>query len=464
MTHARTLCALLLLAPSLLPAQGSKAPDSKPPDDRFKADLLLIVAHPDDEAAVYPYLAKAVFDDHKRVAVVFATDGGGGGNAVAAERGSALGAVRQIEVRRALGAIGIENLWFLGNRDVATHDVLTTLGSWNHGQTVADMVRLIRLTRPDVILTWLPARVAGENHGGHQASGVIATEAFDVAGDPSAFPEQVAAPAHVYERALESLRPWQPKKIYYFSDAGHADFMVGKGPHYPVADISPSHGVPYLDFLSLDLYPHATQGYVQVADEMKKGKTIQPPKDWLYEDTGTLDTYLILGKSLVGADSTADVFSGVSTGGLSFRAHRGYEVPTPDGLTLRPGGSWAFYETFARAHNLNRVATLLPPELEVSGGTPFHVPLMIRNGTGSAHDVALSVVLPRGWSDETGYATYSVLGQNYRDIVAVVNAPHVTKPVWEELTFRATSEGMAVSSVTIRVHLLPHKGIQEFEQ
>ena len=39
------------------------------------------------------------------------------------------------------------------------------------GQSIADMVRLIRLTRPDVILTWLPARVAGENHGGHQASG-----------------------------------------------------------------------------------------------------------------------------------------------------------------------------------------------------------------------------------------------------------------------------------------------------
>ena len=34
----------------------------------------------------------------------------------------------------------------------------------------------------------------GENHGDHQAAGVLATEAFDVAGDPSVFPAQLAAP------------------------------------------------------------------------------------------------------------------------------------------------------------------------------------------------------------------------------------------------------------------------------
>ena len=38
------------------------------------------------------------------------------------------------------------------------------------------------------------------------------------------------------------------------------------------------------------------------------------------------------------------------------------------------------------------------------------------------------------------------------------------KPGWGELRFRATSKGAPVSSVTIRVHLRPHKGTQEFEQ
>jgi len=74
-----------------------------------------------------------------------------------------------------------------------------------------------------VILTWLPHFVAGENHGDHQASGVIATEAFDLAGDPTVFPAQIVAPRERLDigNATEGLLPWQPKKIYYFSDASH---------------------------------------------------------------------------------------------------------------------------------------------------------------------------------------------------------------------------------------------------
>ena len=45
--------------------------------------------------------------------------------------------------------------------------------------------------------------------------------AFDVAGDPTSFPEQVSAPRNrdSISNLTEGLRPWQPKKIYYFSDA-----------------------------------------------------------------------------------------------------------------------------------------------------------------------------------------------------------------------------------------------------
>ena len=37
--------------------------------------------------------------------------------------------------------------------------------------------------------------------------GVLATEAFDLAGDPTAFPEQVAGPINRRELFLENLRP-----------------------------------------------------------------------------------------------------------------------------------------------------------------------------------------------------------------------------------------------------------------
>src|SRR2546430_12727951 len=52
----------------------------KGPDERYKVDILVVVAHPDDEGAVTPYLARAIYDLHKSVAVGFCTRGGSGGN------------------------------------------------------------------------------------------------------------------------------------------------------------------------------------------------------------------------------------------------------------------------------------------------------------------------------------------------------------------------------------------------
>src|SRR5580704_13425328 len=186
-----------------------------PPDDRFKADILVIVAHPDDETEVSGYLARAIFDQNKRVAVIFGTRGDGGGDATGQEQAAALGAEREIEARRALGVLGVTNIWFLGGPDTPGQDVLRSLETWNHGASLGQAVRLVRLTRPEVILTWLPDYVAGENHGDHQASGVIATEAFDMAGDPTVSPEQLAAPRDRNNTGnlTEGLHPWQTKKI-----------------------------------------------------------------------------------------------------------------------------------------------------------------------------------------------------------------------------------------------------------
>src|SRR5690349_799247 len=83
------------------------------PDERYKTDILLIVAHPDDDTIVSSYLARAVFDQHKRVAVIFCTPGDSGSNSVGREHALALGMVREVEARRAMGALGITNVWFL---------------------------------------------------------------------------------------------------------------------------------------------------------------------------------------------------------------------------------------------------------------------------------------------------------------------------------------------------------------
>src|SRR5437762_10827528 len=52
---------------SLAIASAAQEPKALPlPDERYKADILLVVAHPDDEGAATPYLARAL-DEHKRI-------------------------------------------------------------------------------------------------------------------------------------------------------------------------------------------------------------------------------------------------------------------------------------------------------------------------------------------------------------------------------------------------------------
>src|SRR5260370_16339653 len=121
---------LILLSP--VPANGAQEPQALPSaDERYKVDILVVVAHPDDEGAATPYLARAL-DEHKRVAVVFGTRGSSGANEAGAEQAAALGAIPEIEARNALTTLGISNVWFLGGKATATQNVLQSLATWNH--------------------------------------------------------------------------------------------------------------------------------------------------------------------------------------------------------------------------------------------------------------------------------------------------------------------------------------------
>src|SRR6266404_9158886 len=119
----------------------SQEPQALPSaDERYKVDILLIVAHPDDEGAATPYLARAL-DEHKRVGVVFGTRGSSGANEAGAEQAAALGAIREIEARNALTTLGITNVWFLGGKDTASQNVLLSLANWDHGESLEQLVR-----------------------------------------------------------------------------------------------------------------------------------------------------------------------------------------------------------------------------------------------------------------------------------------------------------------------------------
>lgn len=429
--------------------QLAEAPPGLPPDERFKADILVIVAHPDDETEVSAYLAKAIDEEHRRVAVIFGTRGDGGGNAMGNEQAATLGAEREIEARRALAYLGVMNVWFLGGPDTPGQDVLRSLETWNHGAALAQAVRLVRLTRPEIILTWLPDYVAGENHDDHQAAGVIATEAFDLAGDPTTFPEQVSPPRdrNGISNLTEGLRPWQPKKIYYFSDASHTDFLEGQGPEYAPTGVSPSRHMPYYRVAAEEMLFHLTQGDTgQEAKRALAAGNLEPFKR---------SVHLIFGKSLVRSTATGDTFDGISPGPIPFAPVRGYRPETSAGLELELGGPWAFYREFWKAHDVEHLARLLPsPEVSVQPGETLHAPLVISNDSAGPANVALTVTLPNGWREQAGSARYPVPPHDSYPVQAAVAVPRSAKvDEWYEVTCKAEANGKTIGSITLRVNI-----------
>jgi LmbE family N-acetylglucosaminyl deacetylase len=424
----------------------------KAADARYKADILLVVAHPDDEGAATAYLARAI-DEGKRVAVVYGTRGNSGANEVGGEQAAALGAIREIEARRALLMLGIENVWFLGGKDTASQNVLQSLSNWNHGEALQQLVRLMRLTRPEVVMTFLPGTFVGEDHGDHQASGVLATEAFDLSGDAAAYPEQLAGPTKRLEPLLDNLRPWQPKKIYYFPDADNEAIFRGLGPEYSVKDLSKTKK-PYWR-LALDGYlAHETQSR-SMADSLRGMSDAQVDKLMTSDGYWSEALRFVRGKSLVGGAASGDVFENVSGEAIAFARPEVAAEPHAAELAVELGGPWSFYAEFRRAHGLNHLPHREPPEIAFQAGTTLVIPLWVRNQTSRAQEITLSADLPAGWSVQSGAGKFSIGAKETAAARVEVSLPAevAKKSELQEVSVRAESGGKSIGAVKLRVEL-----------
>jgi LmbE family N-acetylglucosaminyl deacetylase len=439
-------------------AKSQQTPSNPPPDERFKADILVIAPHPDDESTIAGYLAKAVLDEHRRVAVVVTTRGDAGQNLVGYEQARSLAEIREIETRQALASIGITNVFFLRAPDTWAHDVsdvLRSLETSNHGSSLGEAVRFIRLTRPEVVITMLPATVVGENHEDHQAAGVIATEAFDIAGDPTWFPEQVAVAEDRlwYGNLMEGLHAWQPKKLYYYTDASHFDFLKGKGPEYSMTTVSPSQHVSYARLAAKELSFHRTQ----YGDDPAKALATNNLRD--YEQP----LPFVLAKSLVGGAVTSDIMDGVGSGQIPFAPVRGYRPPeNAPAVSMELGEGWAFYRRFYPAHNLDVMPGLLSQELGVGSGQAFPVLLLFHNTTVKPVTFVLRTQLPPGWVVDSTSAQHAhpwpmstFIAAAHDDFAVRIRlvAPRLEKSQWQTITWTADAEGRDIGPVSLRVYV-----------
>ena len=132
-------------------ASLKEVPARLQPDNRYEADILVIVAHPDDESLVTAYLARAI-DEPRRVDGLWFTSGKTGSGKVGYVAGDALGAERKIEMHRAVAFLGITNVWDFGAADVPSQNVLWSLEGWNHGHGCEQRSSNVQMRVHDAIL------------------------------------------------------------------------------------------------------------------------------------------------------------------------------------------------------------------------------------------------------------------------------------------------------------------------
>jgi LmbE family N-acetylglucosaminyl deacetylase len=429
-------------------------------DARFKADILVVVAHPDDEAAVTPYLVRAMYDLHKRVAVIYGTHGSSGGNSYGKERAGALADIREIEARDACARLGIKNVWFLPGKDTASQNVMNSLANWGHGENLERLVQLIRLTRPEIVIASMPSVFIGEDHGDHQTTGVLATEAFDLAGNPTAFPEQIAGASPQREVYLENLNAWQPSKLYFYPDANDEKQFAGSGPAYSVLEVSPSQKKPYwrlaLDAATTHLtqYPEDIDRLMKLSDAEVEKMMKDPDQGWWTEPET-----LIFGKSVVGGKATDDVFFNVTPQNPLGGNLGGQQVQQEPGQArLMMGGPWGFYDSFLRAHGLTNLPEAKVPEIAIKAGAQVYVPLVIRHAAGQPMQIKTQVEAPVGWKVTGGQGEFALPAEDSTELRVQIDTPALSagelkKAEAQPITVRAESNGKPLGEVKLRVLL-----------
>jgi LmbE family N-acetylglucosaminyl deacetylase len=167
------------------------------------ATVLHVAAHPDDEnTQLITYLARG---RGYRTAYLSVTRGDGGQNEIGPEFGEKLGLARTQELLAARSLDGGRQFFTRALDFGYSKSLDEALKIWDHQALIGDVVRVIRTFRPDVIVTRFAPVAQPGNHGHHNASAVLALEAFKAAGDPKQFPEQLT----------EGLTVWQPKRIFW---------------------------------------------------------------------------------------------------------------------------------------------------------------------------------------------------------------------------------------------------------
>lgn len=240
--------------------------------------VLYVAAHPDDEnTRLLAYLAK---ERNLRTGYLSLTRGDGGQNLIGNEQGEALGLIRTQELLAARRTDGAEQFFTRANDFGFSKNPEETLTIWDKEAVLADVVLTIRRFKPDVIICRFPTTGEG-GHGHHTASAILSMEAFDLAADPTKFPEQ-----------LKEVQVWQAKRIFWNTfNFGGNNTTAEDQLKLDVGAYNPLLGLNYGEVAANSRSMHKSQGF---GSAKQRGENIE---------------YF---KLLKGEKASSDLFEGVN--------------------------------------------------------------------------------------------------------------------------------------------------------
>jgi LmbE family N-acetylglucosaminyl deacetylase len=209
---------------------------------RTTATALHTTAHPDDEDG--GLLAWLTRGQGVRTGLLTLNRGEGGANLIGSELFDALGIVRTEELLAAGRYYGVDQFFTRVTDFGFSKRMDETLAHWGKENVLRDVVRVVRMYRPDVIVSRFHGQ-ARDGHGNHQTAGLMSREVFRAAADPNRFPEHFA----------EGLRPWQVKKLYLSARENEAATMK-----FDVGEYNPLLGRSYRELARDGLSHQRSQG------------------------------------------------------------------------------------------------------------------------------------------------------------------------------------------------------------
>ncbi|THV57263.1 LmbE family protein [Flagellimonas alvinocaridis] len=226
----------------------------------FLGTALYIAAHPDDEnTRLISYLSN---HDKARTAYLSLTRGDGGQNLIGPELRELLGVLRTQELLAARNIDGGEQRFTRANDFGFSKHPKETLKIWDKDKVLGDVVWAIRNLKPDVVINRFDHRTPGSTHGHHTSSAMLSMEAFDLANNPNAYPEQ-----------LTETSIWQPRRVFFntswwfygseenFEKADKSKMMkLDIGVYYPELGLSNN------EIASLASSQHLCQGFGRLTD------------------------------------------------------------------------------------------------------------------------------------------------------------------------------------------------------